>query len=191
MTEILKDLPTLATERLLIRRLTMEDAQDMFEYAQDPEIAGLGLWLPQPTLEDSLQDLTETLEAYERGHYMSWAMELKAEGKMIGRIGLSAYSPRSRRAELGYALNRNYWGKGYASEAVGAVLEFGFRTVGLHRIEANALPENAASIRVLEKVGMNYEGKRRECTFIRGKFDDLNLYGLLEQDFNMDDSSNE
>ncbi len=183
LDKILLDLPALETERLLLRKLHLEDAEDMFEYAVDPELAGLGMWLPFHTIEDSRADLEETLRNYAKGELVDWAIVLKAEAKMIGRAGLGRYSPRNYRAELGYALNRRYWGKGYMTEAAQVIMAFGFGALGLHRIEANVLSENSASIHILEKLGMQYEGVKREATFVRNRFDDVKLYAILSREW--------
>ncbi|MCP6758913.1 MAG: GNAT family N-acetyltransferase [Fischerella sp. CENA71] len=161
----------------------MQDAVDMYEYASDPEIANLGLWLPFHSIEDSLKDLTEVIEGYDKGEIFAWAIELKNANKMIGRIGLGDYSLKNARAELGYASNRRYWGKGLMTEAVKQIIDFSFINLAMNRIEAVCLPENVASIRVLEKVGMQFEGVKREYTFVRGKFDDLNLYSILKREW--------
>ncbi|TBR59662.1 hypothetical protein B4U84_01675 [Westiellopsis prolifica IICB1] len=86
MINMLKQLPTLETERLILRKLCMQDAVDMYEYASDPEIATLGLWLPFHSIEDSLKDLTKVIEAYDKGEIFAWAIELKNENKMIGDL---------------------------------------------------------------------------------------------------------
>lgn len=102
---------------------------------------------------------------------------------MIGRISLSHYSLRNARAEMDYAMNRKHWGKGLMTEAAKKVINFAFTTLNFNRIEAVCLPENLASIRVLEKNGMQLEGIKREYTFIRGKFDDLKLYSVLKREW--------
>jgi [ribosomal protein S5]-alanine N-acetyltransferase len=175
--------PEIETERLLLRKLSVADASDMYEYAQDVELAGLGLWKPLSTLEQCAADLQTVEERYAAGDCFAWALEVKAERKMIGRAGFVQYSSEHARAELGYALNRRYWGQGYMTEATKAIIEHGFRSLHLHRVEAICLPENRASIRILEKVGMRFEGMKREATFVRGKFDDLHLYGLLQREW--------
>lgn len=181
--DIFKNLPTLETERLLLRKLCLKDAVDMYEYACDPEIASFGLWLPFFSIEDSNKDIVEIMEGYNRGESLVWAMELKTNQKMIGRIGLGDYSSKNARAEIGYASNRKYWGKGLMTEAVKQIIDFCFTSLGMNRIEAVCLPDNVASIRVLEKVGMSFEGVKREYTFIRGKFDDLKSYSILKRDW--------
>jgi ribosomal-protein-alanine N-acetyltransferase len=181
--ELIKNLPTLKTERLILRKLRRNDAEDMFEYAQDAEIAFMGLWQPFRTLEDSIADIEQVLEGYARGDLMTWAIEHKDEQKMIGRCNLYNYSPEDARADIGYAMNRAYWGQGYATEAVERLITFGFEALALNRIGAICLPQNHASLRVLKKVGMIHEGKRREYAFLNGAYHDLELYSLLRKDW--------
>ena len=86
-----KNLPTLETPRLILRKLRMEDAEDMFEYAQDRELGLNGLWLPYTQLQESIDDIAEALEAYEKGNFWDWAIEHRAEGKMIGLLFGAAF----------------------------------------------------------------------------------------------------
>ncbi len=176
---LFKPLPSLETERLILRPLRLDDAQDMFEYAKDDDIAASGLWLPQKTLKENIDDLQETLNAYETGTALDWAVEHRADHKMIGRINFGAHNVRDARAEIGYAYNRLYWSNGYATEAAQAILQFGFDTLKLHRISASVLPDNFGSIRVLEKLGFQQEGVRRQAHAINGTYKDLLSYSIL------------
>ncbi|HEX8230834.1 MAG TPA: GNAT family N-acetyltransferase [Chloroflexia bacterium] len=185
--DILRDLPALETERLVLRKLRMEDAEDMFEYGQDQEIAFRGLWPPLQTLEQSRADVADTLSGYAAGSEISWAIEHKADRKMIGRIGLGPYSRMNRRAEIGYALNRNYWGQGLATEAVRGVLGFAFGEMGLNRVQAIVLPDNKGSMRVLEKAGMQREGLLRKYQYVLGDYWDVYIYGVLKSDWEAGD----
>ncbi len=180
---ILKPLPTLETERLILRELRLDDAEDMFAYAKDAEIAAFGLWLPQVTLQENIDDLRETLEGYAAGTALDWAVEHRADRKMIGRINLGGYHPRDRRADLGHAYNRDYWGKGYATEAARTVVAFAFDTFELNRVGAAVLPDNMGSIRVLEKLGFQKEGVRRHYTTLRGQPEDLWSYSVLAREW--------
>jgi ribosomal-protein-alanine N-acetyltransferase len=98
---------------------------------------------------------------------------------MFGRIQLGGYNARDARADVGYAYNRLYWGKGYATEAAQAVLQFGFDTLKLHRVGAKVLPHNIGSIRVLEKLGFQREGILRQVHLLRGTHEDLLCYSIL------------
>lgn len=108
---------------------------------------------------------------------------LRRTGKIIGAIGLKNWSLQHSRAEVGYVLAREYWGKGYVTEALNAVLAFGFSEMELHRIEAKAVPENRGSTRVMEKAGMKFEGLLRDHQFVKGAYQSLNLYSILKHDF--------
>ncbi len=174
-----KPLPIFETEHLILRELRLDDAQDMFEYAQDDEIAGFGLWPPQKTLQENIDDLQEAVNAYAEGKALDWAVEHREDHKMIGRINLGAYNVRDARADVGYAYNRLYWGKGYATEAAYQILRFGFEVLKLHRIGAAVLPDNFGSIRVLEKLGFQREGVRRQAYSLRGPHEDLYCYSIL------------
>ncbi len=172
-------LPVLETEHLIVRELRLDDAQDQLEYAQDDEIAAYGLWLPQKTFQENINDIQEVIDGYTNGTNFTWAVEHHADHKMIGRLQLGGYNPRDARADLGYAYNRLYWGKGYATEAARAVLHFGFDSLKLHRIGATVLPDNFGSIRVLEKLGFQREGTRRQAYSLRGSQEDLFCYSIL------------
>lgn len=180
---ILRELPELETGRLLLRKLRMEDAADMFEYGQDPEIARRGLWPPLQSLEESQTDIAETMEGYARGTEMSWALENKANGKMIGRFGLGPFSRMNNRIEIGYAMNRSYWGQGLATEAARRLVQFAFEQLGVNRVQAIVLPENSGSIRVLEKSGMQREGLLRGYQLVQGEYLDVLIYAVLRSDW--------
>ncbi len=176
---VFKPLPVFETEHLIVRELGLDDVQDMFEYAQDDEIAALGLWLPQKTLQENIDDIQEAIDGYATGTNFTWAVEHRADHKMIGRLSLGGYNARDARADLGYAYNRLYWGKGYATEAARAVLQFSFDSLKLHRVGATVLPDNFGSIRVLEKLGFQREGTRRQAYSLRGSHEDLFCYSIL------------
>jgi len=137
------------------------------------------LWLPQKTLQENIDDIQEVLTHYATGRNFTWAVVHRADHKMIGRLGLGAVNERDARADLGYAYNRLYWGKGYATEAARAILQFGFDSLKLHRVGAIVLPDNIGSIRVLEKLGFQREGVRRQAHSLRGSFEDLLCYSIL------------
>jgi [ribosomal protein S5]-alanine N-acetyltransferase len=184
-----KPLPLLETSRLLLRPLRLDDAVDMYEYASDQDVAHAGLWQPLASLDASLADIRQVLHEYAMHTLWDWAIEHRADHKMIGRIGLSHYHPGDQRADLGYALNRRYWSKGYATEAAQTVLRYAFRDLRLNRVGALVLPDNAGSIRVLGKIGMKREGLRREFTWLRGKADDLVCYSILRREWLADQTA--
>jgi ribosomal-protein-alanine N-acetyltransferase len=111
-----------------------------------------------------------------------WAIELLERGEMIGTVGLLRFDFEHRHAELGYDIARRWWGRGLAPEAARAVIRYGFSVLGLHRIEAGVLPENAASVRVLQKLGFVEEGTRRDYLYAKGRFHSFRWFSLLATD---------
>ncbi len=120
--------------------------------------------------------------AWERGEELALAITRRGDGVLIGAIGL-AFSPEHGRAELGYWIGVPYWGQGYATEAAGAVLAHGFRALGLARVHACHFGRNVASGRVLQKIGMTHEGRQRQHLVKNGVPEDLELYGILREEF--------
>jgi RimJ/RimL family protein N-acetyltransferase len=181
---VFADLPELETERLLLRKMRFDDAEAMFAYASDPEVSRYVLWDTHRSIEDSEGFLRSAMEGYERGDFGGWGVVLKDDGAFVGTCGIDVgYAPEHARAELGYVLSREHWGKGLMPEAVRAVIRFGFGRMGLNRVEARCIAENTASARVMEKAGMNYEGTLREREFIKGAYRDIKLYSILRREY--------
>ena len=136
------------------------------------------------SVEDSKSFLRLALEGYERGDFGGWGVVLKDSGAFVGTCGMDAgYAPEHARAELGYVLSREHWGRGLMPEAVRAVIRFGFGRMGLNRVQARCIAENVASARVMEKTGMAYEGTLRESEFIKGAYRDMKLYSILRCEY--------
>lgn len=181
--DVFGDLPVLRTERLILRKATEQDAGDLFEAASDPEVARYTSWEPHASPEVSRAVIGRWLLRYREGQAAPWAMEVVAEGTFIGTCGFLSWSIAQARAEIGYAISRRYWNQGLVTEAVREVLRFGFEVMQLNRIQATCEPANTASGRVLEKVGMSYEGTLREYAFDKGAFHDLRMYAVLRQEW--------
>lgn len=181
--EIFGDLPPLQTERLLLRRMGAGDAEDLFSYASDPEVTRYVVWETHCSLADSLAFLQYTEEQYRKKEVSSWGMVLRESGRLIGTVGFVNWLPPHARAEIGFVLGRRWWGRGLMSEAVRAVLRFGFERMRLNRIQARCYLANTASARVMEKVGMTFEGIVREQLYEKGAFRDLKLYSILRREF--------
>src|SRR5215210_8943165 len=115
---------------------------------------GSVLWDTHHSIEDSEGFLRSATEGYERGDLGSWGVVLKDDGAFVGACGVDAgYAPEHARAELGYVLAREHWGRGLMTEAVRAVIRFGFGRMGLNRVQARCIAENVAAERVMEKAG--------------------------------------
>ena len=112
----------------------------------------------------------------------TFVIALRETGKVIGTIGFMWVQQENRSAEVGYSLSRAYWNRGIMTEALQAVLQFGFETLNLNRIEAQHESDNPASGRVMEKAGMIHEGRLRQRVYNKGRYADVELYAILRQD---------
>ncbi|MEY4527408.1 MAG: hypothetical protein RL768_1127 [Nitrospirota bacterium] len=174
--------PTLSTERLLLRQFLPTDAPRIRELAGAKEIAA-GTLLPHPYEDGTAEEWIATQQKYfEAGTTLYFAITLTQGQAMIGSIGLDIVEAH-RHARLSYWLGVPYWNRGYCTEAVAAVLSYGFRQLELNRIYSPHFLGNDASGRVLQKAGMTYEGRMREHYFRFDRFVDLELYGMLRRDF--------
>ncbi len=176
------NLPTIRTERLQLRRLRADDAEAVFAYASDPEVARWTTWDPHESLDDSKAFISSVIEAYKNNKPSPWGVVLKDTGLLIGTCGFCAYHPKHQRAEDGYALSREYWGCGYATEALKAVIDFEFREMELNKIEGYCRINNTASARVMEKVNMHLEGILRQHIYVKGVFHDMKMYSLIKSE---------
>ncbi|MBW3584991.1 MAG: GNAT family N-acetyltransferase [Cyanobacteria bacterium 0813] len=183
LIDILAHLPSIETERLLLRKITLNDASDMFEYASNPEVSQYTMWSTHTSIEDTKYFLQSLTKMYKRRELVDWGIVHKAEKKFIGTCGFVEWSMTHSRAEIGYALSRRYWGEGYMSEAVNAVIEFGFREMSLNRIMGRCEVHNIASALVMEKVGMQMEGILRQHLFVKDRYWDLKIYSILREEF--------
>lgn len=183
IAEVFGDLRTLETPRLILRRMILEDVPDVFAYASDSEVARYTTWEAHATVEDSRRFVEWVLEQYATVQVAPWGVVHKGERKLIGTCGFVTWFPRHARAEVAYAIGRRYWNQGLTTDALREVIRFGFERMGLNRIEARCMPENVASERVMQKVGMTFEGLLRQQMYVKGRYDDLKLYSILRGEF--------
>ena len=183
MKNLFGDLPTLETERLWLRKLTQEDAADMFEYAADSEVSRYLTWEPHKSIEESCAFIQTVLDAYREGQVTDWGIEHKRDRKLIGTCGFIKWVRSRNCAEIGYALSQAYWHRGLMTEAVTGVADLGFRDMGIYRLEAFCAPPNVGSARVLEKLGMHYEGTLRARFFFKGDYHNMQVYSILRPEW--------
>ena len=178
-----ESLPTILTTRLLLRALTPSDIPSLFAVFGDPEVCR---YWSRPAL-TSIGDATALLEEIDRffaeRSLFQWGIAQRESNTVVGTCTLSSLTPAHRRAEVGFALARSVWRRGYMAEALPSLVRFGFETLGLHRLEADVDPRNASSIRVLERAGFAREGRQRERYLLNGEAQDALLYGLLEREW--------
>lgn len=175
--------PKLSTPRLNLRELTLDDAQDIFRIRSDYEVTRYNSGIAYDRI-DQARDLIQAIRsAYADGAELRWGITLKDDPAVIGMCGFNYWVRHDRRASIGYDLARAYWGQGLMTEAVRAVVEFGFANMNLNRIEADADGRNPASARVLHKVGFHDEGVQKEQFYENGSFYDLHLFALLRREY--------
>ena len=172
-------LTALETERLVLRAWRLEDARELQRLASAKEIADGLVSLPHPYPEGGAAEWIASVIADGRPRF---AIVRRDDGVLVGSIGL-AVEAEHRRAEVGYFVGVEHWNRGYATEAVRAVLAYGFRELGLNRIFAHHFVRNPASGRVLEKAGMRREGVRRRHTFKDGEFLDSAVYAIVRSEY--------
>ena len=179
----LSNLPPLESERLLLRRLCMRDAPDIYDYSRDAEVARHVLWTAHTSPSESRSYIRYMLRRYRLGEPSSWGIVLKREDRVVGTIGFMWIQEENASAEVGYSLGRAYWNQGIMTEALELVLDFGFRRLKLNRIEAQHEVDNPASGAVMRKAGMVREGTLRQRLCNKGKFVDVELYAALRGDY--------
>lgn len=176
-------MPTLETPRLRLRRLNMRDAQDIYDYGRDPIVARHVLWDAYRSVGEARSYLRYMLRKYRLGEPASWGIEWKESGRIIGTIGFMWIQRENASAEAGYSLSRAYWNRGIMTEALSALIDYGFRSMNLNRIEAQHETLNPASGAVMRKCGMLHEGTLRQRMLNKGKFVDVELYAILRRDY--------
>ena len=177
-------MPELRTPRLRLRKLNMRDAQDIYRYSRDPEVARHVLWEAHRSIGDSRSYLRYMLRRYHSHEPASWGIELLETGRVIGTIGFMWVQEDNASAEVGYSLAREYWGRGIMTEALRAVVQYGFDHMSLNRIEAQHETTNPASGAVMRKCHMQHEGTLRSRLYNKGRYVDVELYAILRRDFN-------
>jgi len=176
-------MPTIAAQRVSLRPLTSNDANDLFRIFGDAEV--MRFWSSPPW--QDVADAHALIENVTRGaaenQFYQWGVAHNDEDTVIGTCTLFQLDRRNRRAEIGFILRRDCWGQGFMTEALGALLQFSFETMKLHRLEADVDPRNEACIRLLERVGFQREGLLRERWLVNGEVNDSLMLGLLRGDF--------
>jgi len=173
----------LFTPRLKLRWMEASDAEAHYAVFSDPDVARYWSSGPWTALDQAHEHIAATQAAYADGSGLRLGIALRETGELIGNASLHRFVDTSRRCELGYALARAHWGYGYVSEALRALLDFGFTALDLNRVEADIDPRNTASARVLEKLGFRKEGYMPERWIVQGEPADTVYYGLLRRYF--------
>jgi ribosomal-protein-alanine N-acetyltransferase len=174
----------LITSRLILREFVQNDWQAVFQYQSDPAYLRYNpySYRNEQDVRSFVQMFIDWSVEVPRKKYQ-FAIVLKDEKRLIGNCGIRMQTARARVADIGYEIDHHYWGYGYATEAALTLLAFGFNQLHLHRIWAYCIAENIASARVLEKIGMAYEGRQRQSEHMKNRWWDTLHYAILEHDW--------
>lgn len=183
ISRIFRNPPVIDTRRLYLRKMNRSDSADMYEYSCREDVTRYLLWSPHPSEAYTAKYLAYLQSRYRAGDFYDWAVVVRDTDKMIGTCGFTRLNIDSNSAEIGYVLNPDYWGYGYAPEAVRAVMRFGFNELRLNRIEAKYMVGNERSVRVMEKVGMTREGINREAIHVKGRYVSVGVCSILRSEY--------
>ena len=175
--------PLIETPRLVLRGFDLTDAREVQILAGAREIADTTALIPHPYPDGAAEQWIATHGPEWKTHRtLALAVTLRDSGQLVGSIGLT-FAEEHARAELGYWIGVPFWRHGFATEAASAAIDFGFRVLGLNRVQAHHFARNPASGRVLMKAGMKREGASPRYFFKNGRFEDIVFYGVLRRDW--------
>lgn len=178
------EFPVLETDRLVLREIRIDDAETIYNYLSDSEVIKY-LEGSTDSIEEAKGYISWISEGYEKRTDIRWGIELKENNTLIGDCGLGHINEPKIPTELGFMLSKKYWNKGYMSEVLKAILEYGFEELGLHRIQGWTHSDNIISSRLLLNNGFTKEGLHREFVYIwhRGIYFDADMYAILSKDY--------
>jgi [ribosomal protein S5]-alanine N-acetyltransferase len=177
------DFPRLTTERLELCEPDSRHAADVFLFKRDPEVQ-LYNGVPHRALDDTLRSIATAQELYRQKKEVTWSLRMTASQRVVGGVSVFDWDTYHRRAQLGYDLARDCWGKGLAQEAIRAILRFAFECMALHRMEIWTSSANLRSLRLAERLGFQRDGTlRRRILEDDGQFHDGTIWGLLREDW--------
>lgn len=175
---------TLETARLILRRFRTEDAEQMYHnWASEDEVTRFLTWPTHPNADITRQIIGQWIKEYEKNDYYNWAIELKETGEIIGSISVVSIREDISEAMLGYCMGTKWWGKEIMPEAGGAVIKYLFEQIGANRIGATHDKNNPKSGRVMQKLGMTYEGTLRRAEFNNQGIVDVVHYSILKEEY--------
>lgn len=174
----------LHTPRLTLRRFVLEDADAMYKnWASDARVTRFLRWPPHADVSISCSVLAQWIADYDNPAFYQWAIVPHELGQPIGTVGVNFCNDTLAMAHIGYAIGADFWNCGYTSEALGAVVDYLFGTVGMNRIESQHDPDNPASGRVMQKCGMTYEGTHRQADISNRGIVDACMYAILRTEW--------
>lgn len=174
----------LKTERLILRRMSSDDAEGFFRFAGSEKVTRYMLWKPHKDLSGSVASIEKTLKRYEAGKCYRWAVVRKEDGRIMGIIDLLNFDEINETCSFAYMLGEEFWGKGYGTEALKAVLDFAFTQMKVLAVEADHFAENGASGAVMRKAGMVYVQTDERKYEKNGQCFDAQVYRITAEEWN-------
>lgn len=181
--KLFSHIPLLETPRLILRGMQVRDAEDMYAYSCREDVTRYLLWSPHRDIGFTREYLAYIGQRYRTGDFFDWAIVHRESGHMIGTCGFTSFDYGSDAGEIGYVLNPEYGSRGFATEAVCRVIGFGFEELHLHRIEARFMQGNDPSLRLMERVGMTFEGWSRDAIKVDGTYRTIGRCSLLTNEW--------
>lgn len=175
--------PVLETARFVLREIKQEDSRDLFHYFSSDEVTKFYDVESFTSVEQAEELIHRWNDRFNQEQAIRWGITLKSENKVIGTCGFHGWAKNHYKAHIGYELAPEYWGRGYMTEAIQQIIEFGFSHPGLNRIEAYVEPKNTGSRKLLENTGFREEGILKEHYYWKNQFVDTVIYALLKKQF--------
>lgn len=178
-----RDIPTLETDRLILRKILPEDEADMYEYSRNPETSKYLLWEPHSSREYTRAHIRYLQKEYQEASFFDWALILKENGKMIGTCGFTEIYEKKKTAEVGYVIAPDFHRMGYAPEALARIMEYGFSVLKLKALSGRFMEDNLASQKVLMRLGFRENTRKKEFFYKRGKRQRILTYSIASEDY--------
>ncbi|MFC0187142.1 GNAT family N-acetyltransferase [Fictibacillus aquaticus] len=177
--------PKVETDRLILRKMKQSDAQNVFDHwLSDERVSDNRVNAAHTTVSETIERIAKIVSDYANKEFCWWAVERKADGKLIGEIDLYEFDNTTGNCEVSYSIGYEWWNKGYGTEILRAIVEFGFRHMNIHKITAAHNTDNPASGKVMAKVGMEQEGTiRHMIRNAKGQYKDCAIYGIIHEDY--------
>ncbi|MNJ91289.1 putative ribosomal N-acetyltransferase YdaF [compost metagenome] len=176
-------IPVLECDRLILRPFSLLDAKEVQRMAGNPKVVAMTANIPYPYLDGMAEEwISKHVDSFNKGLAVNLAMETKKDKALVGCISLMI-SPQHKRGEIGYWVGEEFWGHGFCTEAAQAIVDYSFNQISLQKITARHIAQNPASGKVMQKVGMTQEGYLRRDNYRNGQWEDMVVYGLLNENF--------
>ncbi len=172
----------LYSERLYLRKMEIKDSKSLFKIWSDPDVTKFMNIENFKSEHQAVEIITYLDQLANENKVIRYSIIELESNEIIGSCGYNSVDFENDKAEIGYDIAKHYWGKGYAPEAISALLQYAFHSLNLNRIEAKVEPENLNSIKVLEKLHFTFEGTLRKSEKSKGRYIDLNIYSKLKTD---------